>query len=100
MELGLCIFMTCTEAFCVFLLARKRKLPGLLQQDYLADCRVTMFWRGFMLFLPLNLMLAAFLLGFYNFGRCRVALRGRLGLPRLFQNLLRTDRLVVGGVGK
>lgn len=38
------------------------------------------------------------MLGFYDFGRRRVALRGRFGMPRLFRNLLRTVRVVFGGV--
>ena len=39
------------------------------------------------------------MLGFYDFGRRRVALCGRLGMPRLFRSLLRTVRVVFGGVG-
>ena len=39
------------------------------------------------------------MLGFYDFGRRRVALCGRLGVPRLFRSLLRTVRVVFGGVG-
>ena len=39
-----------------FFAGAKAEIAGFIATDYLADCRVTMFWRGFMLFLSLNLM--------------------------------------------
>ena len=39
-----------------FFSGAKAEIAGFIATDYLADCRVTMFWRGFMLFLSLNLM--------------------------------------------